>query len=736
KRDTLRFFVSGGVTTAPLPAGVRDGINYEQGNTSVVLVLYAPGKSRVSVIGDFPGSNWLEQSAFAMNRTQDGNYWWLRITGLTPGTEYAFQYLVDGTLKVGDPYAEKVLDPWNDQYITPATYPNLKPYPTGRTTGIVSVLQTNEPTYNWTVNNFTRPDKRGLVIYEMLLRDFVAAHDWKTLRDTLSYLQRLGVNAIQLMPVGEFDGNESWGYNPSYFFAPDKYYGTKNALKEFIDTCHRRGMAVILDMVLNHTTGSNPLAALYWNSTSNQPAANNPWLNETARHPFNVFNDFNHESLVTRYFSSRVMEHWLKEYKVDGYRFDLSKGFTQNNTGSDVAAWGRYDASRVAIWKRYYDTMQVKSSGSYVILEHFADNTEEIELSNYGMLLWANNTYQFQEAAMGFLPNSNFSGNIFTARGWTKPHLIGYMESHDEERLMYKALQFGNSLGSYNIRNLATALKRMELTAAFGTMIPGPRMIWQFGEVGYDFSINHCPDGTVNNNCRTSNKPIRWDYQTVTERKALFTVYSKLNQLRQHPLYKNNFTSDRIVHSLNGPFKWLQLTTDTSNIVVLGNFDVAASQSSITFPNAGTWYDYMTGATFSATGSGQSILLQPGEYKVYVNRNITNSGGGGTGGGGGGTGGGGTVTAFSAKVLPNLVNRTVSGIGAMDLVLEIPTAGNVMATLYNLAGQSLSVIQNGSLTSGVHRISMQQKVQTLSAGIYIIKVTAPGAQSVVRFVIQ
>jgi hypothetical protein len=331
---------------------------------------------------------------------------------------------------------------------------------------------------------------------------------------------------------------------------------------------------------------------------------------------------------------------------------------------------------------------------------------------------------------MGFLPNSNFSGNIFTARGWTKPHLLGYMESHDEERLMYKALQFGNSLGTYNIRSLATALKRMELTAAFGTMIPGPRMIWQFGEVGYDFSINHCPDGTVNNNCRTSNKPIRWDYQNVTERKALFNVYSKLNQLRQHPLYKNNFTSDRIVHSLNGPFKWLQLTTDTSNIVVLGNFDVAASQASITFPNAGTWYDYLTGSTFNATGAGQSIVLQAGEYKVYVNRNITNSGGGG------GTGGGGTITAFSAKVLPNLVNRTASGIGNMELVLELPTAGVVMASIYNLAGQQLSVVQNGSLTNGVHRISLQQKLQTLAAGSYIIKITAPGTQSVVRFVVQ
>ena len=726
KRDTLRFFVSGGVNTAPLPAGVRDGINYEAGNTSVVLVLYAPGKSRVSVIGDFPNSNWLEQSAYAMNKTPDGNYWWLRIAGLTPGTEYAFQYLVDGTIKVGDPYAEKILDPWNDPYITTSTYPNLKAYPTGRTTGIVSVFQTSEPAYNWSVPTFSRPDKRGLIIYELLLRDFIANHDFKTLRDTLSYLQRLGVNAIQLMPVQEFDGNESWGYNPAYFFAPDKYYGPKNSLKEFIDSCHRRGIAVLLDIVLNHTTGNNPLAALYWNSSSNQPAANNPWLNETAKHPFNVFNDFNHESLATRYFSSRVMEHWLKEYKVDGYRFDLSKGFTQTNTGSDVAAWGRYDATRVAIWKRYYDTLQAKSPGCYAILEHFADNTEEIELSNYGMLLWGNNAYNFQEAAAGYLTNSNFNGNIFTVRGWTKPHLVGYMESHDEERMMYKALQFGNSLGTYNIRSLTTALKRMELMAAFGQLIPGPRMIWQFGEVGYDYSINHCPDGTVNNNCRLANKPIKWDYPTIAERKAIFTVYSKLNQLRQHPLFKNNFYSDRIVHSLNGPFKWMQLTTDTSNIVVIGNFDVAASQASITFPSAGTWYDYLNGGTFSATGSGQSILLQPGEYKVYINRNINGSGGGGTTPG----------SSVVVKLLPNLVNRTTAGVNAMDLYFEVPTAGQAQAVLYNLAGQNLGTLYSAQVSSGVYRVALQSKLQALATGSYLIRFTAAGTTKTVRFIIQ
>lgn len=75
-----------------------------------------------------------------------------------------------------------------------------------------------------------------------------------------------------------------------------------------------------------------PLAALYWDGVNQRPSADNPWFNVTARHPFNVFNDFNHESPDTKYFSSRVMQYWLKEYQVDGFRFDLSKGFTQKQS--------------------------------------------------------------------------------------------------------------------------------------------------------------------------------------------------------------------------------------------------------------------------------------------------------------------------------------------------------------------------------------------------------------------
>ena len=620
--DTIQFFVP-----AVLPAGLKEGINYEAGNTSVTLVLPAPSKTSVSVIGDFPGSNWTAQPQYQMTNTADGYYWTLHITGLTPGVEYSYQYLVDGTLKIADPYTEKILDPNNDQFIPSGTYPSLKPYPTGLTTGIVGELQTAAPAYNWQVTNFQRPDKRNLVIYELLLRDFVGNHDWNTLRDTLNYIKRLGVNAVEIMPFNEFEGNISWGYNPDFYFAPDKYYGPENTLKEFIDSCHKDGIAVLMDMVLNHSFGSAPMVQLYWDAVNNRPAANNPWFNPVPKHAFNVGYDMNHESLATRYFVSRVVDHWLNDYKVDGFRFDLSKGFTQTQTcdaagnNCDVNAWGNYDSSRVAIWKRYYDTLQLKSPGSYCILEHFAANTEEIDLSNYGMMLWGNMNYNYNQASMGYSTDWDFSYGLSTARGWTNPYLVTYMESHDEERLMYKNIQFGNSSGSYNIKDTTTALKRQELCAAFLFTVPGPKMFWQFGEQGYDYSINYCQNGTINNNCRTDPKPIRWDYLQQARRKELNNVYGSLIKLRFNSLYKNLFVSNAVQQDFTEAFKTLKLSQAGASIVVIGNFDVVPQTSSVTFQNAGTWYDYLNNTTITATGAAQPFTLQPGEYHVFLNMN-------------------------------------------------------------------------------------------------------------------
>ena len=634
EKDTITFFVPDNVNIAALPAGMRDGINYEANTSAATLVLYAPSKTRVTIIGDLPGSNWAEQLAYEMNNTPDGNYWWLRITGLTPGTEYSFQYLVDGTLKIADPYAEKILES-NDQYISSATYPALKAYPTGSTSGVVSILQTDAPVYNWHVNSFSRPDKRNLVIYELLLRDFVAAHDWNTLNDTLNYLKNLGINAIELMPLNEFEGNISWGYNPDFYFAPDKYYGPANTLKRFIDSCHSKGIAVVMDIALNHSFGQSPMVQLYWDNANSRPAVNNPWFNPVPKHPYNVGYDMNHDSLATRYFVSRVIEHWLTDYKVDGFRFDLSKGFTQTNscttancdTDPEVTNWSNYDASRIALWKQYYDTVQLKSPGAYTILEHFAANQEETELSNYGMMLWGNMNKNYNQASMGYTTDWDFNYGLFTSRGWTNPYLVTYMESHDEERLMYKNITYGNSSGSYNIKDTATALKREELDAAFFFTIPGPKMIWQFGEIGYDYSITSCnPGNTIpqpypKNDCRTDAKPIRWDYLQQADRKHLHDVYSSLIRLRFNPLYSDVFTSNQIEYSFSGAFKWLKVTQGISSLVVIGNFDVVSQTGLVTFPSAGTWYDYLNGTTIIATGVSQSFTLAPGEYHVFLNQN-------------------------------------------------------------------------------------------------------------------
>src|SRR4051812_1668865 len=617
--DTFNIFIPPPVNVAPLPAGVRDGINYMPNDSSVILVLFAPNKNRVSVIGDF--NNWLEQVNTQMNKTPDGNRFWLQLNGLTPGQEYGYQYIIDNNIIVADYYAEKILDPDNDAAIPSSTYPNLKAYPTGRTSGIVGVLQTRPVNYNWRNTNFNRPDKRNLLVYELLVRDFVAAHDFKTLRDTLSYLKRLGINAIELMPVNEFGGNSSWGYNPSFYFAPDKYYGPANTLKEFIDSCHGNGIAVIMDMVLNHSYDPSPMVKMYFDAANNRPSSNSPWFNPVAPHAAISFGyDFNHESDATKYFVDRVVEHWLLDYKFDGFRFDFTKGFTQKVTTTD-AALSAYDSSRVRILKRIQDSIQSKSPNAYMIIEHLAENSEGKDLVALGMMPWGNMNYNFNEATMGWVGTSNFEWAIHEKRGFSQPLLISYMESHDEERLMYKNIKYGNSSGSYSVKDTAIALRRNQMAAAFYFAIPGPKMIWEFGELGYDYSRCYQSTNGEGGDCnrKLDPKPIRWDYQADAGRKREYEIYAALLKLRKS--YPNTFISGSINSSLAGGFKSIQLTHADLSVTVVGNFDVTAVNGSVTFQNSGTWYNYLTGEPFTATGGVQNFSLAPGEYKFFVNKN-------------------------------------------------------------------------------------------------------------------
>ena len=686
-----------------VPTGWSDGINYLS-DTKVGLVLYAPLKEFVYVLGDF--NNWTVSPTYLMKRSVDGTRYWLEMSNLEKGKEYAFYYLVDGILNVADPYSEKILDPSNDKYILTSTYPNLKTLPSSVTT-IASVLQTGQTPYTWKTTNFKRPAKEDLVIYELHIRDFSADKNYKAVLDTLPYLKKLGINAIELMPIQEFTGNDSWGYNPTFYFAPDKAYGTANDLKTLIDKCHEQGIAVLLDMVFNQADYEFPYVKMYWNNT--QPSADSPFFNQQATHPFSVFFDFNHESEATKNYVKRANNFWLQEYHVDGFRFDLAKGFTQKVT-SDDSQFRLYDASRVAIWKNYADAIRKQDSDAYLILELFSEDAEEREFVNYGMMVWGNQNYDFRNMAKG--ESANPSRLSYQVRGMTTPGAVGYMESHDEERVMYDVEQNGKVGTSYSTRDIPTALERVKANTALFISVPGPKMMWQFGEIGYDINIDY--------NGRTGAKPLKWSYLNDVNRSKLYKAIGAMNQLKtKEAIFK---TSDFDL-DVAGMQKRVVLRSGNNTVMTIGNFDISSKAVTKIFPKVGKWYDFFTGASIDVTDVDLPLFLAAGEFHIFSTVPFTKPIAGlvpwtvpsslvitGTQ----------TESFGDVKLYPNPVQDM--------LTIEVPeNQKNVSLAIYDISGRSY-------LTQVLKEQKSQVAVQQLTSGVYFAHLQGNNFKKIIKFI--
>lgn len=598
------------------PVGLKEGVTRNT-DGSVTLCVFAPYTSSMFLLADF--NNFKPVTQYVMNYDYDGlgsiaaqqRYYWITIPKeeLDPNKEYAYQFLVDRAIRIADPYGTKILDPWNDKYISSTVYPNLRAYPSGLTTDPVSTFKINKDTYNWEVSHFVTPTADNLRIYELHFRDFTSEGTVKAAMQKLDYIKSLGMNAIELMPIQEFDGNDSWGYNPNFYFATDKAYGTDADYKQFIDECHKRGIAVILDVVFNHSWGQHPWCKLYWDSANNRPAANNPFYNAIAPHPYSVGNDFKHSNSQVRTYFKNVLAYWMNEYKVDGYRFDLSKGLTDRVCDESTAS--NYDSNRISYLKEYNLAIKAVNPNAYTILEHFCDGSEESELGNNGMMVWRNMSGAYGQSAMGFSQNSDFSGLYAGTASMPTASLMGFMESHDEERVTYKALTNGDvSIKS----SLEERMKQAATNAAFFLMVPGAKMVWQFGELGYDISIEQ--------GGRTGRKPILWSYYDDVYRKGLYDNYSKLNALRN--AYPDLFSSAanfswKVSESYwdSGRYINIESADKQKHVVIAGNFSSSAKSLSVTFPHAGTWYNYQDKTPITVTTT-QIVQVPAHEFRLYT----------------------------------------------------------------------------------------------------------------------
>ncbi|MFP8895996.1 alpha-amylase family glycosyl hydrolase [Chryseobacterium sp. EZn1] len=627
------------VVSQAIPNWIRQGINYHPTDpTKVGLALYAPGKNFVHVIGSF--NNWTVNDTYLMKKdTTNPDLYWIELNGITPQQLHTFQYRTNDLRKVADPYSPQILSSYDDPWISASTYPNLPAFPAGQ--GFeVSTFKTGQAAYNWQVTNFQRPAKQDLIVYELLLRDFTQEKNWQSLINKISYLKNLKINAIELLPIMEFDGNLSWGYNTSFHYALDKAYGTPEKFKEFVDVCHQNGIAVILDVAFNHATGRSPLVRL-WNIDPDgdgygNVAANNPYFNQVPKHSYNVFNDFNHTSLSTQYYVERCLEQWLTEYHIDGFRWDLTKGFTQSCSENDEACTNAYQQDRVDIMKNYADKQWAIDPNSYMIFEHLGTDAEEQQWANYriaegkGVMLWNKQTDPYNQNTMGYKENSNYDRMNHSLHGFTNMSAVGYGESHDEERLMFKNLAYGAANGSYDVKNLNTALERMKTFGATFFTIPGPKMIWQFGELGYEFSINRCANGTIDSGCRTDEKPVAFTlgYDTDLNRKAVYDTWAKIINIRNsHQVFKSktySIESNNLTNDPNGLITRIyvydaSITTGIKNVVVLANYTTSAQNVVPYFPYTGQWQNLMDNSISNVASTTAPITLQSGEFRIFGN---------------------------------------------------------------------------------------------------------------------
>ncbi|MEZ6047394.1 MAG: alpha-amylase family glycosyl hydrolase [Planctomycetaceae bacterium] len=285
----------------------------------VAFRVWAPNADQVSVVGDF--NNWNSQKH--RMEPEEYGYWYLNIEEAKAGDEYKYE-IVNGDFKAQriDPYAREVTNSVGN--------------------GIIY-----DPKFDWGDDDFQMPNFNELVIYEMHIGTFNRSRKTGPGRffeasKRFKYLKRLGINAIEIMPVAEFAGDWSWGYNPAHIFAVEQAYGGPDDLKEMIKAAHAEGIAVIMDVVYNHF-GPSDLDLWQFDGWSENGKGGIYFYNDyRSSTPWGDTRPDYGRGEVRQYIRDNVFM-WLDEYHVDGLRYDMTAYIRKVNgiDESDIPeGWG------------------------------------------------------------------------------------------------------------------------------------------------------------------------------------------------------------------------------------------------------------------------------------------------------------------------------------------------------------------------------------------------------------
>ena len=616
----LNVAYPGASTSGTYPGGVPKMGAVRNADGTVTFCLAAPGKSSVVLVPSWDNFQLLDKNVMKYQDYQGQRYFFTTVSGLNDTDYYSYYYMVDATYKVGDPYARLVLDPYSDKWLDSSIWPDMPRYPYDVLDDVVLAVYKAGMDTDFKFSPFTIPDHSSLVIYELLVRDFTGTNGKAdasgTLRkamERIPYLSSLGVNAIELMPVMEFNGNNSWGYNTNFYMAPDKAYGSPRDLKEFVELCHKNGMAVILDIVFNQCDGLHPWYQMY-------NIESNPFYNQNAPHDYSVLNDWKQENPLVQQQWKDALKLWLTAYNVDGFRFDLVKGLGTSYTGGTNA----YNKSRVEVMKSLHEAMRQVKPDAIHINENLAGAQEENEMAADGQLNWANINDPACQFAMAYADRSDLSRFLSTKDSRTAMSTVSYAESHDEERVAYKQKQYGAT----TVKNSTDVqLKRLAQVAVQMLLTPGPKMIWQFGELGASQTTKNADGGN-----NTDPKTVVWNLLDQPANKALHDVYSTLCNLRKYNPELFEATAEFVQTGFGNTLgnRIMRLTSGQKEVMAFINTSTGTALKTIstssTMLNANNCQliaatnGLTTTPTLSGTGTSVSVRLPGNSFAVFATK--------------------------------------------------------------------------------------------------------------------
>ncbi len=559
----------------------------DAGGTGVTFRVWAPNASSVSVKGQFNG--W---ASSALTKEGASGYWSRDVAGAQVGQEY--KYTVNGA-DHRDPRARRVTNSNGNSIIYDPT------------------------AFDWGGVNPVLPWKNDLVIYEMHVGTYNAEswvpNTFDQAIQRLDHLVNLGVSAVEVMPVAEFAGDKSWGYNPADPYAIESALGGADAFKRFVKACHERGIAVLVDVVHNHYGPSDLSLWKFdgWGAKGgiyfyNDSRSSTMWGDTRP--------DFGRPEV--RSFISDNIQMFLEEYKVDGFRWDSVWSIIYANNGGTHLADGEAMLRDInwMIKTGFPGRITLAEDNAYDFNMNF-DSQWDVPFAEH--IKW--------QVTQGSDSARNMQWLADKIGGWNSLNRVVYSESHDTVGAMNGKQRLPRDIDGSNPASI-WARKRQLLAAGVVMTSPGIPMIFQGQEMNEDWAF-------------AAETSLRWSLTNTY--KGIVRSYGDLVSLRRNKRGVTqglkgtgvNVHHKDDVNKVISYFRW-DAGGGADDVVVVANFSskiFTNGSYKVEFPSPGTWYRLYNGdstnyasdfgnigmqASVSASGSPPKAGVDMGSYSLQI----------------------------------------------------------------------------------------------------------------------